>query len=327
MTELPILTVEDASRTYHLSAGIWEKARSLKAVRNATLSLARGETLGIVGESGCGKSTLARLLLGLENPDSGRVLLEGRPVRDVPRLEFSARVQPVFQDPFSTLNPRRSVLDTVIHPLNVHKRGTSRERELRAAELLDLVGLPRRAHQSLPSQLSGGQRQRVAIARALALRPDVLICDEPTSALDVSIQAQILNLIRDLQAEFGIGIVFISHNLAVVEHVTDTVCVMYLGRIVERGRTADVMRSPQHPYTQALLTSVLTPDPRMGLPDLLLGATPPDPFSVPTGCGLAPRCAFARDLCRREPPAPRPVARSLAECHFAGELQGVATGT
>ncbi|MDW9670239.1 ATP-binding cassette domain-containing protein [Sinorhizobium meliloti] len=320
MSDVPLLSADNVARSYRLRTRFGRRASILHAVRDVSLNLLRGETLGIVGESGCGKSTLARLLLGLESPDLGTVRLAGKPVSEVPRMEFSSRVQPVFQDPFSTLNPRRSILDTVKHPLVIHKRGSSPDREKLAGELLDMVGLPKRAHHSYPTQLSGGQRQRVAIARALVLRPDVLICDEPTSALDVSIQAQILNLIRDMQKEFGVGIIFISHNLAVVEHVADNVTVMYLGRAVESGPTRRVMTSPQHPYTHALLSSVLTPDPSLGLPDLHMGTSFPDPTNPPPGCGFHPRCRYRAELCRTEMPTARQVQGATAECHFAGQL-------
>ncbi len=315
-----LLSVNNVFKSYPLSGGWMKPAKELQAVRGVSFALGRGETLGIVGESGCGKSTLAKLLLRLEKTTAGEVLLEGQPVSVIDRLEFSRRVQPVFQDPFSTLNPRRTVRDTVRYPLVVHGRGNARDQERAASELLELVGLPRRAYDAYPNQLSGGQRQRVAIARALVLRPDILICDEPTSALDVSIQAQILNLIKDIQRQLGVGIIFISHNLAVVEHVADRLAVMYLGRVVETGPAAQVMASPAHPYTQALLASVLTPYPRLGLPELNLGHSFPDPTNIPAGCSFEPRCAFSTEMCQKRPPEIARVHTSEVECHFAGAL-------
>ncbi|MVA96968.1 ATP-binding cassette domain-containing protein [Nitratireductor sp. CAU 1489] len=324
--EPPVLAVENVFKRYQVSRGLLRPKRSLQAVRGVSLSVDKQRTLGIVGESGCGKSTLARMLLNLERPDEGDILLDGRSAGTVGRLDFSARVQPVFQDPYSTLNPRRTILETVMHPLRVHARGERNARETRAARLLDLVGLPRRAHHAHPNQLSGGQRQRVAIARALVLEPQVLICDEPTSALDVSIQAQILNLIQELQKEFGISIVFISHNLAVVEHLCDEVAVMYLGRVVENGPTADVMASPRHPYTKALLDSVLTPDVGLGLPDLQLGLEFPDPTNVPPGCAFHPRCPHREPVCSTEVPPACAQAGHGSECHFADRLAGAFAG-
>ncbi|WP_132248700.1 ABC transporter ATP-binding protein [Primorskyibacter sedentarius] len=315
-----ILEAKGISRTYTLSGGMMKKSSKLQAVRDVSLYVNRGETCGIVGESGCGKSTVARILLGLEQPDAGQITLDGQAIASIPRAELSRRVQPVFQDPYSTLNPRRSILETVIHPLNVHKVGDAPSRDRRARKLLDQVGLPKRSFHAFPNQLSGGQRQRVAIARALALDPDILVCDEPTSALDVSIQAQILNLIQDLQRDLGVAMVFISHNLGVIEHVADRVAVMYLGRVVETGETRKLMQRPEHPYTRALLESVLTPDPELGLPDLDLGRSFPDPTNIPSGCSFHPRCAFRTSVCEDSAPEPRQIHGASVECHLAGNL-------
>ncbi|QDB99472.1 oligopeptide/dipeptide ABC transporter ATP-binding protein [Mesorhizobium sp. 8] len=312
-----LLDVKDVQKTYMLSAGWFSAGKRLQAVREVSLTLRKGETLGIVGESGCGKSTLAKILLNLVPANAGEISVGGQPVDSISRMDFSRRVQPVFQDPYSTLNPRRTVVETVAQPLAVHKIGDHRSRRVAATDLLDKVGLPKRVHDAFPHQLSGGQRQRVAVARALILKPDLLICDEPTSALDVSIQAQILNLIQDLQRELGIGIVFISHNLAVVEHVADTIAVMYLGRVVESGPAKAVLSDPRHPYTQALLASVLTPEPDLGLPVVDLGTSFPDPTNVPSGCSFHTRCRIATERCRMEAPSKREVARQIVECHLA----------
>ncbi|MFP1778938.1 ATP-binding cassette domain-containing protein [Lonsdalea quercina] len=256
------------SRVFRLNRGIFTKPGEIRAVNNVSLRIRRGETLGLVGESGCGKSTLAKMLLGLLPPTSGNVLIEGREIDAGDRKALASRIQPIFQDPYSSLNPRRTVADIVEVALRLHNMGTPEERKTRVKEMLDVVGMPARTHQQYPGQLSGGQRQRVAIARALIMRPSILICDEPTSALDVSVQAQILNLLLALKQEFGLTYLFISHNLSVVEHLVDHVAVMQKGTIVEQGTREQIFRSPQHPYTKTLLASVLTPEPGLGIPDI-----------------------------------------------------------
>ncbi|WP_210732704.1 ATP-binding cassette domain-containing protein [Brenneria roseae] len=256
------------TRVFRLNRGLFSRAGEIRAVDNVSLRVRRGETLGLVGESGCGKSTLAKMLLGLLEPTSGNVLIEGREIDVSQRKEMASRIQPIFQDPYSSLNPRRTVSDIVEVALNLHGLGTPDERKTRVKEMLDVVGMPARTHSQYPGQLSGGQRQRVAIARALIMRPDILICDEPTSALDVSVQAQILNLLLELKQEFGLTYLLISHNLSVVEHLVDHVAVMQKGAIVEQGTREQIFHSPQHPYTRSLLASVLTPEPGLGIPDI-----------------------------------------------------------
>ncbi|RMO65746.1 Oligopeptide/dipeptide ABC transporter, ATP-binding protein [Pseudomonas syringae pv. aptata] len=276
----------------------------------------RGETLGLVGESGCGKSTLAKMLLGLLAPSSGDVLVNGKHLAGTDRKETARRIQPIFQDPYSSLNPRKTLREIVTLPLIVHGIGTPAERRQRAEAMMDVVGLPKRVIDSYPSQLSGGQRQRVAIARALVMRPDVLICDEPTSALDVSVQAQILNLLQDLKQEFGLTYLLISHNLAVIEHLADRVAVMYLGRIVEERSRESLFARPGHPYTQALLDSVLTPDPHLGIPDLGLHGTFPNPMSPPSGCAFHPRCPACMPVCKEKAPAIGRMEGGTVRCHL-----------
>ncbi|MDB5789731.1 ATP-binding cassette domain-containing protein [Caballeronia mineralivorans] len=256
------------SRTFSIGGGLFRAARPFQAVNEVSLRLYRGETLGLVGESGCGKSTLAKMLLGLLAPSAGSVLIDGKQIDPRASLQMAQRIQPIFQDPYSSLNPRKTVAQIVGLPLMLHKRGTQAERNAEVKRMLDLVGMPERTHQQYPNQLSGGQRQRVAIARALILRPGILVCDEPTSALDVSVQAQILNLLLDLKAEFGLSYLFISHDLGVVEHLADRVAVMYRGSIVEQKSREAIFSNPEHPYTQMLLSSVLTPEPGLGLPEL-----------------------------------------------------------
>ena len=260
------------SKVYPLKRGLFQAPGELKAVDDVSLRLYRGETLGLVGESGCGKSTLAKMLLGLLAPTSGNVLINGQEVDPTERRAHARHIQPIFQDPYSSLNPRKTVGEIGGLPLKLHGIGNAAERNGQVRHILDLVGMPERTHTQYPNQLSGGQRQRVAIARALILRPDILICDEPTSALDVSVQAQILNLLLDLKAEFGLTYLFISHDLGVVEHLVDRVAVMNKGSIVELASREQLFSDPQHPYTRMLLASALTPDPGLGIPALAAAA-------------------------------------------------------
>jgi peptide/nickel transport system ATP-binding protein len=312
-----LLEASDVSHVFSVSRGLFAPKARLHAVNGVSLEVRQGEILAIVGESGCGKSTLAKMLLGLLPASSGTIRLGGRDMREMSRLEIARRVQPVFQDPYSSLNPRRRIAEIVALPMEV--QGTSDAATCRRAaiELLERVGLPERFAQAFPSQLSGGQRQRVAIARALVMRPDLIICDEPTSALDVSVQSQILNLLMDLQRDFGTTFVFISHNLAVVEHIAGRVAVMYLGRVVEQGETADLFERPQHPYTQALLASALTPEPGLGIPDTGLGLAFPDPMNPPPGCPFHPRCPKRFAPCDREMPALTSTSEHKVACHLA----------
>jgi peptide/nickel transport system ATP-binding protein len=263
-------------------------------------------------------TTLARILLGLLPATGGEVRLDGRPLATLTRREIARRIQPVFQDPYSSLNPRKPVSAIVSLPLRVHRVGRRAEWRSRVLELMDLVGLSRRLADSYPHQLSGGQRQRVAIARALVMKPAVVICDEPTSALDVSVQSQILNLLADLGRELGLTYVLISHNLAVVEHMATRVAVMYLGRIVEEAETDELFRRPRHPYTRALLASVLTPEPGLGIPETRLGAGFPDPLDPPSGCAFHPRCPERLPQCHAVPPQPVAAEGARVECHLYG---------
>ena len=310
------IEIRDVAKIFRQSAGMFTAPRQVRAVDGVSLTVPAGGCVGIVGESGCGKSTLARLILGLHPPTTGDILVDGRSLTAMPRRERARLIQPVFQDPFSSLNPRRSIHDIVGLPLAAQGIAGA-EITKRVHAMLERVGLRAEMAHRLPAQLSGGQRQRVAIARALVLGPRIVVCDEPTSALDVSVQAQILNLLAELRRDLGLTLVFISHNLAVVEHICDEVAVMYLGRIVEHADTDALFRQPTHPYTTALLASVLTPEPGLGIPDVGLGDAYPDPANIPPGCRFHPRCPMVADRCRSETPLPRQIGDRTVECLLA----------
>jgi len=310
-----LLQTEDVTKVYKISTGIFKGKQSLTAANGINLDVNEGEVMGLVGESGCGKSTVAKIILGLEKATSGNVIFAGAPIAGMDRQEMSRRIQPIFQDPYSSLNPRKSIEAIVSLPYRVHKVGDKRAMQVRVAEILETVGLPARMRYSYPNQLSGGQRQRVAIARALMMSPELVICDEPTSALDVSVQSQILNLLLDLQEQQGLTYLVITHNLCVVEHIATRVAVMYLGRIVEEAETKALFANPRHPYTHALLASVLTPEPQLGLPETHLGIAYPNPIDPPSGCTFHPRCPQATDVCKQARPETRVEAGHLVECH------------
>ena len=314
---VPALETVDVSCVFHVHQGFMRGSRPLRAVNGVSLKIPKGEVVGLVGESGCGKSTLANILLGLKQPTSGEIRYDGQSAAGISRRDTARRIQPIFQDPYSSLNPTKSIESIISLPLRVHGVGDPSQHGARIAEMLDLVGLPKRVADSYPSQLSGGQRQRVAIARALIMRPEVVICDEPTSALDVSVQSQILNLLQDLKDELGLTYLLISHNLAVVEHMADRVAVMYLGRIVEETDSETLFADPRHPYTRALLASVLTPNPRLGVPDTHLGAVYPNPIDPPSGCSFHPRCPECMaEICPSVAPRPLVDGTHLTECHL-----------
>lgn len=312
----PMIRLTDIHKTFRIRRGLFARSERLLAVKDLSLDVAAGETLGLVGESGCGKSTVVNIMLGLMAPDAGTVQIDGQEIGTMPVADRVRLIQPVFQNPNASLNPVKRVRTLIAQPLRLHGGG---DEQSETARILDLVGLPSRLADAYPAELSGGQRQRVAIARALILKPRVMICDEPTSALDVSVQAQIINLLLSLKAELGLTMVFVSHNLAVVEHLADRVVVMYLGEKVEEAGTDAVFEAAKHPYTRALLAATLVPSPGAGLPDLKLGATAADPFADHAGCLFAPRCPDAHDPCWTRPQHLRRVDRSWVRCERAGQ--------
>jgi oligopeptide/dipeptide ABC transporter ATP-binding protein len=320
MTEA-LLEARGVTRSFAVRDGFFH-SRQLRAVDGVDLEITQGETLGVVGESGCGKSTLARLLLGLLQPSSGEVRFMGTPLSKQ-GTDVRRDLQVIFQDPYSSLNPRMTVGEIVERPLVVHKLGDRAERQQRVSELFNWVGLPAESGSRYAHEFSGGQRQRIAVARAIASRPRVVIADEPTSALDVSVQAKVLNLLKDLQSALGLTYVFISHDMRVVRHMCDRLAVMYLGRIVEYGPTEDVFANPRHPYTRALLGAVPRMEPRRGREQSRVGleGEPPSPLSPPDGCHFHPRCPWAVEQCRVESPPLRPLSpEHLTACHLAEDL-------
>lgn len=312
---MSLLRCNDLSKTFTLSGG-----RQLRAVHGVTLSVEHGETLAIVGESGCGKSTVGRLLLGLEAPTSGTITVDGHPVRPEKRADLKRlrkNVQMVFQDPNASLNPRQPVGRSIAEPLENFTDLSAKEREARVAELLQKVGLAPDAAGRLPSEFSGGQRQRVGIARALSISPSLVIADEAVSALDVSVQAQVLNLMADLQRDLGLAYLFISHDLGVVAHIAHRIAVMYLGRVVEIGPAADVFGTPHHPYTAALLDAAPVEHPAARRKRQALAGDLPSPLNPPLGCAFNTRCPVAQDRCRTTAPALQPMAGPHeVACHF-----------
>lgn len=318
----PLLAVRDLKVYYPIkvrSRGIFSQKKLVRAVDGISFDVYEGETLGIVGESGCGKSTTGKTIVRLNRPTAGSVTYDGMDLFSCPpqaQARISREIQIVFQDPYSSLDPRFTVGRSIAEPLVVHKAGAPAERRARVVELMRAVGLREDVYDRYPHEFSGGQRQRVGVARALALNPKLLVCDEPVSALDVSIQAQILNLMQQLQAQFGLTYIFISHNLSVVEHVCNRILVMYLGHIVETAGTEELFKNPLHPYTRALMDAVPIPDPELHKDREPLGGDVPSPVNPPPGCPFCTRCPKVMDICRQQRPQPADLGGHIVNCHL-----------
>jgi oligopeptide transport system ATP-binding protein len=319
-----LLEVQNLKVHFPVKHGVFSRARAhVRAVDDVSFSIEPGETVGLVGESGCGKTTLGRAIVRLTEPTSGRVLFDGEDIAHLNRRELRSRrrkLQMIFQDPYGSLNPRMTVADIVGEALDIHALANGRSaRQNRIEELLEAVGLDTEHARRYPHEFSGGQRQRIGIARALAVEPRLIVCDEPVSALDVSVQAQIINLLQDLQQRRGIAYLFIAHDLAVVEHISRRVLVMYLGRVVELADSRDIVNAPKHPYTQALISAVPEVNPDTKRQRIILPGDVPSPIHPPSGCPFHPRCPIAQlPRCAEEIPALREVSKQhWAACHFA----------
>ena len=330
MTTPPLLEIRNLHKFFPIATG-WRRRVTghVRAVDDVSFSITEGETLGLVGESGCGKTTAARCILRAIDPTDGEILYRtgSGDIVDLAKLTRAelaprrAEIQMVFQDPFGSLNPRMTLFDNVGEPLLVHGMRNRAERTDRVAELLHMVGLRAEFMHRFPHAFSGGQRQRIGIARALATNPRLIVADEPVSALDVSVQAQVLNLLLELQASLKLTYLFVAHDLSVVRHISDRVAVMYVGQLVELAPTQDLFTRPRHPYTAALMRAVPIPDPRITTTDTILRGEVPSPANPPTGCYFHPRCPFAEDRCRTEPPPLREITPGhYTRCHLADQL-------
>ena len=329
----PLVETIDLVKTFPIRGGVLQRTLAeVRAVDGVSLQVRRGETLGLVGESGCGKTTVGRMLLRLIAPTSGKIVFDGTDITNMGGNELKSyrrRMQIIFQDPYSSLDPRSAVGDSIADGLRIHGIGDSGERRKMLADIMDKVGLAPYHAKRFPHEFSGGQRQRIGIARALILKPDLVVCDEPVSALDVSIQAQVLNLLKSLQRELNLTLVFIAHNMGVVEHISDRVAVMYLGRIVELADRETTYRDPRHPYTQALMSAIPIPDPEIRRKRIILRGDVPSPVNIPEGCRFQPRCWLYDRLgspenCTTDDPALRERGgdHSVA-CHYAEQSPSV----
>lgn len=313
-----LLEVKDLVKHFPIRQGIIfsRQVGAVQAVDGVSFSVNKGETLGLVGESGCGKTTTGRLILRLLEPTSGEIYFDGKNIPELPKdemRELRKDLQIIFQDPYGSLNPRMTVGDIIGEPLHIHKLAKGKEKEKRVRELLEVVGLSSFHARRFPHEFSGGQRQRIGIARALAVNPRLIVCDEPVSALDVSIQAQVINLLQDLQAEYGLTYLFIAHDLSVVKHISDRVAVMYLGKIVELTDKDELYRNPKHPYTQALLSAIPVPDPTVQKERIILHGDVPSPINPPSGCRFHTRCPKVMDICKVKEPE---FVDTTGEGHF-----------
>lgn len=317
-----LISVRNLTKRFPIHGGLFSKeVASVKAVSGVSFDIRRGETLGLVGESGCGKSTLGRCVLRLIEPTEGQIIFKGEDITHIGASQLRKlrrRIQIIFQDPYASLNPRMTVEDILGEPLDIHKLcKTKKDRSERILKLLDLCGLRREAVSRYPHEFSGGQRQRICIARALAVEPEFIVCDEPVSALDVSIQAQIVNLMQDLQKELGLTYLFIAHDLKVVEHISTRVAVMYLGKIVELSTSEELYGQPRHPYTKALLSAIPVPDPHFHKKRTILRGDVPSPIMPPSGCHFHPRCPIAQEKCKKEVPHLTRLDQLTQEVHDA----------
>jgi oligopeptide/dipeptide ABC transporter ATP-binding protein len=319
MSDPELLKIKDLSKSFALGGGLLAKPRAwIRAVDGVSFSVSRGENFGLVGESGCGKTTLGRLILRLIHPTSGRIYFDGDEITTLSRTAmrpFRSRMQIIFQDPYSSLDPRMKVESIITEPLRTNPQLSKIQRREIASDLLGKVGLKSDDLAKYPHEFSGGQRQRIGIARALCVRPDLIVADEPVSALDVSIQAQVINLMQNLKDEFRLSYIFISHDLSVIHHVCDRIAVMYFGTIVELAPTKMFRRSPRHPYTEALLQAIPLPDPHRKTRPILMEGDVPNPLEPPTGCAFHPRCRYAFDRCREQtPPLIEAASNHLVAC-------------
>ncbi|MGG1658152.1 ABC transporter ATP-binding protein [Brevibacillus sp. NRS-1366] len=316
----PLLEVRSLTKHFKNKQGFFSQEKVVRAVDGVNLTVYPGETVSIVGESGCGKSTTGRCILRLIEPTEGEILFEGKDIRGLNETELRRarrNMQLVFQDPFASLNPRKTVGQLLEDPLIIHGIGTAADRRRQVEEMIGIVGLSKQQLDRFPHEFSGGQRQRIGIARALILRPKLIIADEPVSALDVSIQAQILNLMQDLQKEFKLTYLFISHDLSVVRHISDRVAVMYLGKVVEVADKQSLYENPTHPYTQALLSAVPVPNPHLTTQRIILEGDLPSPANPPSGCTFHPRCRYCMDICKTVAPPTKEVTNGhFVSCHL-----------